>query len=312
MGLCPGGPTVRASRTCPFCFLLAIGIAFNFASAQVPILRGDAMLDCSGLPCIDVRVATGRHLRLLIDTGNVNSVLDTGIAKELGLPVSPAYGRDGKPVAGYGRTMPTAVNLGNAPLGDIKFLVMDVAAYVKRDRMPAADGTLAYTAFKDRILELDYVHRTVRVSEPLTSTYPCPGFCGMLTTPTFGKEGPPIIVATGFSVNNKPITAQIDTLFSGTMLIYPASVNRLGLTEQARTSTKRFFKYTDDGVEMLEGHSQTEAFVERVLARDAPLYFATEAVHLPDGMFDATVGHRLFEHSVVSLDLHNMKIWMVE
>jgi len=128
--------------------------------------------------------------------------------------------------------------------------------------------------------------------------------------PTFGKNGPPIVVATGFSLNNKPITAQVDTLFGGTMLIYPTSVKELGLTDEAATPVKQFFKYTDNGVELREARSNIQAFGNRVLARHAPLYFATEGVHLPDGMFDATVGHTLFVHSVLSLDFHDMKVWI--
>ena len=270
------------------------------------------MLDCSGLPCVEVTLASGKRLRLMVDTGNVNSVLDTAVAKEAGLLVTPIIGNDGKPVAGYGRSVLAGLKLGDASLGDVKVLVMDVAGYVKRNRMPAADGTLAYTAFKDRILELDYLRRTVRVSEPLRAELPCPGFCGKLTTPTFGREGPPIVVSTGFSVNGKPITAQIDTLFGGTMLIYPTSVEKLSLTEPAQSTRKKFFNYTDDGVEMLEAQSKIEAFGNRGLREGAPLYFTTPAVHLPDGMFDATVGHALFQHSVLSLDFHDMNLWMTD
>jgi hypothetical protein len=295
-------------------FLLAFFVVANLAdaNAQTPTLRGTKMLDCSGLPCVEVTLASGKHLRLLVDTGNVNSILDTEVAKGLGLDVAPAKGADGKPLAGYGISVLAGVKLGDASLGDVKIVVMDIASEVKADHMPAADGALAYTAFKNRLLELDYVRRTVRFSEPLTAELACPGFCGTITTPTFGKEGPPIVVSTGFSVNDKPITAQIDTLFSGTMLIYPPSVTKLDLGEEAKSTKKQLFKYTDGGVDMMEAQAKTEAFGRRVLAKDVPLYFATPAVHLPDDLFDATVGHALFEHSVLSLDFHDMKLWMTQ
>jgi Aspartyl protease len=280
--------------------------------AQVPELRGTKMLDCSGLPCVDVTLASGKHLRLLVDTGNVNSILDTQVAKGLGLAVAPAKGADGKPLDGYGISALDGVKLGDASLGDVKILVMDLATEIKADHMPAADGALAYTAFKDRLLELDYVRRTVRFSDRLTAELACPGFCGTLTTPTFGNAGPPIVVSTGFSVNAKPITAQIDTLFTGTMLIYPPSVEKLNLGEESKTTKKRLFKYTDGGVDMMEANAKSEALGPRVLATNAPLYFATPAVHLPDGLFDATVGHELLEHSVLSLDFHNMRLWMTQ
>jgi len=267
------------------------------------------MLDCSGLPCVDATLANGKHLRLLIDTGNVNSALDTTVATEAGLTITPVNRADGKP-AGYGRSVMPGVKLGDGSLGDLRVLILGLSEYVKRDRMPAADGTLAYTAFKDRLLQLDYVHHTVRFSEPLTAPLPCPGFCGSLTTPTFGKNGPPIIVSTGFSVNGKPVTAQIDTLFTGTMLIYPTSIEKLALTSESQSSKKQFFKYTDDGVDMLQAQAAAESFGERVLAKPGALFFATPSVHLPDGLFDATVGHALLEHAIVSLNFHDMKLWL--
>jgi Aspartyl protease len=293
----------------PLVFFFAAGI--SCAIAQTPNLRGTAMLDCSGLPCAEVTLASGKHYRMLIDTGNVNSLLDTAVATEAGLAVSPVHGADGKVLPGYGFTVLTGVKLGDASLGDLKVLVLDLASHIKRDRMPAADGALAYTAFKDRLLELDYLRRTVRATERLETELPCPSFCGQLMTPTFGKKGPPIVVTTGFLVNAKPVTAQVDTLFSGTMLIYPGSVQKLGLDAEATATKKRFFNYTDDGVDMLEAQSKQEAFGELVLARNAPLYFTTPSVHLPDDMFDATVGHELFQHSVLSLDFHGMKLWII-
>ena len=151
--------------------LLIIFVVSNLAAAraQVPPLRGTKMLECSGLPCVEVTLASGKHLRLLVDTGNVNSILDTEVAKGLGLAVAPAVGADGKPIAGYGISVLAGVKLGDAALGDVKIVVMDLASEVKADHMPAADGALAYTAFKDRLLELDYIRRTVRFSDPLTA-----------------------------------------------------------------------------------------------------------------------------------------------
>jgi hypothetical protein len=285
--------------------------AISGASAQTPTLQGGPMLECSGLPCVDIVTAQGRHLRMLVDTGNVNSVLDAAVAKDVGLSVTPINGADGKPVDGYAQAALTGVTLGEASLGKVGVLVMDLATFIKCDSMPAADGTLAYTAFKNRILELDYKKKMVRISGPLTQDVPCPGFCGDLTYPTFGKDGPPIVVTTGFAVNGKSLTVQIDTLFSGTMLVYSPSVARLGLAAQSASSKKQFFKYTDDGVDMIEAEAESEAFGARVLAEKASVFFATAAVHQPDAMFDGTVGHALFQGTVLTLDLHSNHAWIM-
>lgn len=281
----------------------------SVAQAQMPTLRGGPMLECSGLPCVDV-VVEGRHLRMLIDTGNVNSVLDASVAKDMGLATTPIDGSDGKPIPGYWRASLPQVVIGEASLGPLKVLVMDIATYIKRDRMPACDGTLAYTAFRDRILQMDYKSKTVRFSDALTHNIPCPGFCGDLSYPTFGKSGPPIVVSTGFSINRRELTVQIDTLFTGAMLVYPTAVEKLGLAAESRSTRKRFFPYTDDGVDMIQAEADSEGFGPRVLAQKTPVFFATPAVHLPDGMFDGTVGHALFEGRVLTLDLHSNHMWM--
>jgi hypothetical protein len=291
-------------------FVLIVLCLFSFAHAQTPALQGGAMLECSGLPCVDIVTAQAKHLRMLIDTGDSQSVLDTAVAKEMGLATTPVNGADGKPVEGYSKAQLDGVALGEAALGNVKVLVMDLGTYIKQDRMPKCDGTLAYTVFKDRVLELDYKKKTVRASEAITADLKCPGFCGDLTYPTFGQKGPHVLVATGFTVNRQPLTAQIDTLYSGTMLVFPPSVAKLGLTSQSGSATKEFFPYTDGGVDMMKSQAEDEAFGSRVLAAKPPVFFATPAVHLPDGMFDGTVGHGLFKDIVLTLDLHANHVWI--
>ena len=280
-------------------------------TTALPALRGGAMLECSGLPCVDVVLSSGKHLKLLLDMGDVSSVLDTAVAKELGLEIAPVKDGDGKVVPGYAQTKLTGLRVGDALLGDVKVLVLDLAEMEKKNQVPVADGSLAYTAFKNRLLEMDYVGKQVRFSEVLTDGVACPDAdkCGVITLPTFGKAGPPIVVATGFSINGKAITAQIDTLYSGTMLIYPTSVEKLGLTEAAKTTKTRMFHYTDGGVDMGEAPLADEAFGGQVLAK-GPVYFATPAVHVPDGLFDGTVGHELFQHSVLVMDFKGMRVWL--
>jgi hypothetical protein len=280
------------------------------ASAEQPALNGGPMLECSGMPCVTATVAGGKQLRMLIDTGNVNSILDAAVAQKMGLTVTPLQDGDGKLLEGYGKARLTGVSIGDAQLGDVTVLVMDIAAYQKRDRMPAADGTFAYTAFKNRLLELDYRRKMVRFSERLNADPSCPGFCGELSYPTFGKNGPPIVVATGFRINNQPLTVQIDTLFEGTMLVYDSSVEKLGLKAQAASTQHQFFKYTDNGVNMIESQAATESFGPRALAANAALFFATPGVHQPDGLFDGTAGHGLFEKTTLSLDFRSNRIWV--
>jgi hypothetical protein len=51
-------------------------------------------------------------------------------------------------------------------------------------------------------------------------------------------------------INGKSVTAQIDTMYTGSLLVYNASIKKLGLGEAAKTTATRHFAYTDGGVTM--------------------------------------------------------------
>jgi hypothetical protein len=278
--------------------------------AQMPPLKTAPMLECAGMPCIDLTGPNGAHIKMLVDTGNASSMMDAAKATELGLDVQPLLGPDGQPYPGYKVAVIKDVKLGDTSLGDLKVLVVNLQPSIKKGNIPPSDGLLSYRVFKDRILQLDYNKHQVGVSDVLTTDVPCPAFCGDITLPTFGKQGPPIVVASGFQVNGKPLTVQIDTLYGGTMLTYPTSVEKLGLTAQQSATKTRLFPFTDGGVDMIEGTASKESFGPIDLKENAPLYFATPKVHTPDGMFDGTVGHELLTGHVVTFDFHSHHFWI--
>jgi Aspartyl protease len=289
---------------------MAVAVAGGAPLSAQTAATGVPLLECSGLPCVDVTVAGGKHLKMLIDTGNVNSVLDRTIAEGIGIILQPVKGPDGKPYPGYASGTIPNIRVGDVALGDIKMLVVNLKSSIDKGVMPAADGALAYTAFKDRVLTIDYMNHRVNVSGVLKAAAPCPQSCGTITNPTFGKQGPPIVVTTGFQLNGKPLTMQIDTLYEGTMLIYPTSVDKLGLAGQQSSAKTRMFPFTDGGVPMMESTATKESFENQLLRKNATLYFATPKVHLPDGMFDGTVGNELFLGHVLTLDFHANRFWM--
>ena len=289
---------------------MAVAVAGGAPLSAQTAATGVPLLECSGLPCVDVTVAGGKHLKMLIDTGNVNSVLDRTMAEGIGIILQPVKGPDGKPYPGYASGTIPNIRVGDVALGDIKMLVVNLKSSIDKGVMPAADGALAYTAFKDRVLTIDYKNHRVNVSGVLKAAAPCPQSCGTITNPTFGKQGPPIVVTTGFQLNGKPLTMQIDTLYEGTMLIYPTSVDKLGLAGQQSSAKTRMFPFTDGGVPMMESTASKESFVNQLLRKNATLYFATPKVHLPDGMFDGTVGNELFLGHVLTLDFHGNRFWM--
>lgn len=180
---------------------------------------------------------------------------------------------------------------------------------IAQNQMPHADGTLAYTAFKDRAIQMDFHSHRFRVSDVISSVVPCAGACDSFSFITFGKYGPPIVVAKGFTINGREVTAQIDTQYSGSLLVYTASIDKLALSDVAKTNDTESFPYTDGGVKMKLAPAQNEDFHGLSLATShAVVYFPTAGVHEPDALFDATVGIELFRDSILTLDFHNLTV----
>lgn len=267
------------------------------------------LLSCDGFPCVELRVEGGKSAKFAIDTGDVTSTIALDQAKAMGLAVTPYIGKDGKPVADYQVASLKDVRVGAETLGDIKVLVTDLTDEHAKGLYKEIQGTLAYPAFKDRRLVLDFRRHQLDLSDPGVEV-PCPATCSAMTYPTFGEKGPPIVAAAGFQVNGKPIIVQIDSLYAGSLLIYEASIEKLDLKAAASSAQKQEFPYTDGGVEMIEGRAAREGFEAIPLLTEAPIFFPTPGVHQPDGLFDGTVGVALFQNHAVGFDFHQNRVWV--
>lgn len=263
------------------------------------------LLDCDATPCVEAELGDGRTARLALDTGNAASIVDTKTAAALGLrPASPP--KPGIPPGMYRAVLPSVV-LGGAAFPNISVVVLDLAGMIAQGQVPHVAGTLAYTAFKDRVLQLDFVTHRLRISQVLQAPAPCGEPCDSISFIKFGGKGPPIVVAQGFGVNGHPVSAQIDTMFTGSMLVYSPAIQKTGLSGAAKTPQLRTFAFTDGGVQMKQAPINSEMF-HNVAFGQSMVYFPTPGVHEPDGFFEATVGLELFHDSVLTLDFHDMKV----
>jgi len=281
------------------CLMLAGLVLVGVAGAQdFKVSDGKTKLQlCSGIPCVDVMVDKTK-LTMAIDTGNPLSVVNTDLPRNEGLDLEPYVGRDGKVRPQLKRTEVPSVKTGTIAFTNLPVLVADLLTVRSANQMPDADGTLGYEAFTGKTLRLDFKKMTMEVSGAAGA---CDGTEKLIP---FGKGGRPVVTTTGFSVNGKPVVAQVDTAFAGTMVVYPESVDKLGLTDLAvkkKASPQEHFPFTDGGVDMLKA-SAKEDFAGRGMG-DQPVYFALPGVRLPDGLFDATVGMGLLGGKVVTLDL---------
>jgi len=289
------------------CSLFLLSFAAH-AAPGVPDLVNLAYTPCGGMICIPVTLADGKSHVLLLDTGNVNSWLLADTARAMGLQLEPIE-QDGKALPGLYRLGEQKVSLQGQDLSG-RFLAL---SRQQTGELPAeVEGALAYPLFKDRILQIDYAHLVMRLLAAETATAATPG--KQLKFITFGKQGPPIVVGGGFRINGKAVSAQIDTCYTGTFVVYTQAIDRLGLGKAAGEARSRpkFFPYTDGGVSMNEATVESVAFGSYVLSpRPALVYFPAESgnpVHEPDDLFEATAGNALFVHSVLTLDFHSMRI----
>ena len=293
--------------TTAVCSIVALLTATVPAVAQSDVVNV-TFVPCGGMICLPVTLADGKSHLLLLDTGNVSSWLVADTARTLGLGLEPIE-QDGKAVPGVFHLGVQTVSLQGRELSG-KFLAL---GREQAGELPAkVEGALAYTLFKEKVLQIDYPHHTVRVLDELPQS--ASRSASELRLITFGRHGPPIVVGSGFSVDGTAVSAQIDTCYTGTLPVYDRAIPELGLEGAAAHGQVKYFPYTDGGVNMYEAAAQSVAFGSYVLARrPARVYFSAAGrnpVHQPDGLFEATVGNALFAHSVVTLDFHSMKVYV--
>ncbi|HEX4773785.1 MAG TPA: retropepsin-like aspartic protease [Bryobacteraceae bacterium] len=277
--------------------------------AQAPKTGALPLLDCDGLLCIDATAGGGQTLRLVLDLGARNAYLDSKAAQKLG--IAPA---GDSPVQ---QTTVAGLRLGDLPMGDFPFMVLDTtpdlsAGFKKVKSKPLpADGALTFGAFQNRMLQVDIANKFIHVSEPLKDAVPCPNKCADIVTKHFGRFGPVTLTVVGFELNGQSLDAQIDTLFTGTILIYPAAVERLGIKKLAKSKQKEPFPYAQDGLRLARADGGDLSFRGVALMQNAPVYFWAEKDEAPSAThFDATVGTALLSHGVATFDFKGQHFWI--
>lgn len=273
------------------------------------------LLDCDGLPCINMSTASGKTLRLLIDMAEANSYLDTKAAQSLGVTTQGIKTDANTEVSQVQQTVVPGAKIGDLPMGDFPFMVIDTTPQsneLNKNPPPfPADGALTFRAFQQRLLEIDYGHHVIRLSEPLDGPATCPQTCTELVPRHVGNYGPVTITTSGFSINGQPVIAQIDTMFKGTILIYPDAVNKLDLKKLAKAKKKELFPFLQGGVKLAEAEGATEAFGSIELGQDRPVYFFASDDRPGALAYDATVGNGLLSQATAVFDFKGMKFWLV-
>jgi hypothetical protein len=280
------------------------GAPSNASTAETQI----SFISCGGMICMPVTLSDGKSHVMLLDTGNVSSWMSSKTAKALGKSLDPVTD-DGKPVPGLFRVGSENFALGGTSLS-ARFLAFDDALVGELPR--GVEGGIAYTALKDRVIEIDYPRHALRIGGAALN--PTGAARGAIKLITFGAKGPPIVTIDGLSIDGRAFAAQFDTGFTGTLVVYDQAIEQLGLREPSRHGKPKFFPYTDGGVTMNETSFGRISFgAESLTTSPATVYFpgaGKNPVHQPDALFEATVGNALFADRVVTLDFKSMAVYV--
>jgi hypothetical protein len=260
---------------------------------------------------------SGKTLKLVIDLAEPNSYLDVKPAQTLDASLKPMKSENDADISQVQRTTVVGAQLGDLPMGDFPFVVLDTTpdpnAQPKARQLPPfpADGALGFRGLENRIVKIDYPHHVVHISEPLDAAQACPQTCTDLVVRHFGEFGPVTLTTTGFSVNGQPLNVQLDTIFAGTVLIYPDFVKKLGLKKLAKSKRKQFFPFVQGGLSLAQAEGAGEAWQTTPFAPDMPIYFFdSDDAHTNPVNFDATVGSGLFAQSVAVFDFKGKHFWL--
>lgn len=122
------------------------------------------MKSLGGRPLVDVTLNGKGPYTFFMDTGAGASMLDAGLAKELGLPVTGTL-RTGSPL-GKGDVEADVVTVSTVGVGDLVFENREMTLFDLAGMMPGGGGplgVLSYRVFEGDRLEFDYPARELRL-----------------------------------------------------------------------------------------------------------------------------------------------------
>lgn len=239
---------------------------------------------------------------MLLDTGADPSIVELGTAKSIGLKIA-ATGQQGSGGGtganlAYETSLPL-IQLGGLTASNVDALAMDLSKLSSALGRPVG-GVLGYSLLKGRIVQIDYPNRTVRLRASAPScagaTRRHPSGC---TTLSFRYEDD--ILASGVTVDGKPVTTNVDTGSNSNFQLTPAAVDKLGLTEEAAGArASRSVGFNGD-LKNREGkvHNVT---LGTISVNEPTVVFFGKGMGMDKEPWDLRIGNGFLKNFVVTLD----------
>jgi predicted aspartyl protease len=247
----------------------------------------------------------GKVYDMLLDTGTDAAAIELTTAKELGLKMSNASltatggGTDNPPV--YLTILPQ-VELSALVAKNLSAAAIDLSRLSRRIGRPIY-GVLGYSLLKDRIVQVDYPKQVIR-------------FYTASPFPSRDKSNERSRVALPFRlvgrvpviddvyVNDKKVTAVIDTGSSQTFSLTPAAIQRLKLDEEVKSATP------DSSVGYMGRATVKKGKIRNIrigtISLDWPaVTFFMKGMGYDDRPFEVNIGNIFMKDFIITFDYRN-------
>ena len=245
---------------------------------------------------------------MLLDTGADPSIVELATAKSIGLKIAArghqaSGGGTGNNLA-YETSLPE-VQLGGLTASSVDALAMNLSKLSSALGRPIS-GVLGYSLLKMRIVQIDYPNHKVRF---YTSAPSCAGAArthsSQCTTLSFRYKDD--ILASGVTVDGKPVTTNVDTGSNSNFQLSPAAVDKLGLSEDvARAHVSNSVGFNGD-LKNREGKVRNVT-VGTISVNDPTVVFFGKGMGMDKEQWDLRIGNAFLKDFVVTLDYPHGRI----
>lgn len=289
MGQSSDAPPAAANSTAPPAAPSMVELSFDFSQ---------------GVIILDVDYGGTRPAKVALDTGDADSLLDLEAARAIGLPLEMKdlkTAGSGEGTVTFYKTDPPRARLGAAEFPGRGLIVMPVAKNLLADSGIRCEGTLGYEFFKDRVVQIDYPGRKLR----LYATAPKGDARGAaegadlpIQWRQYHAQSPQLITTDQLHIGDHTIPAQIDTCFAHGLILFTTKLPWLETRPTSEVGAVHYEEATLQPATVLA----PIALGNLHFKTNPVAYLARSDAHVPETDISAVIGNRFFEAGVLTLD----------
>ena len=264
-----------------------------------------------GVILLDVDYGGTRPVKVVLDTGDADSLLDLDAARAIGLPLEVSQMKSfqsGDNAVTFFKTDPPRARLGAAEFSGAGLIVMpSTAKNLLDDSGIRCEGTLGYECFKGRVVQIDYPERKLRLFNAAPKGDPHAAAEGAdlpIQWRQYDSSSPPLITTDQLRIGDHAIPAQIDTCFAHTLILF---TTKLPWLETLPTSALEAVHYEEATLQPATVPAPI-ALGNLSFKTNPAAYLARADAHVPETDIAAVIGNRFFQGGVLTLDFRAARL----